>query len=226
MNKKYVITGVMLVGVIVGGLFWMKKNQGIPFIQAPTATDEKSKGTADAPIRIVEYSDFQCPSCMKAQPLLNDIMKDYPGKIQLIFRHFPLSGHLWAHVAHQAAECANQEGQFWIYHDKLFEEQPNWSGPQNPTESFLRYAKELDLNVHAFANCMSDEAVTKRVIKDKKMGEKDQVRSTPTFLINGERIVGGVELRIRGIDMIRDMLGLPKVVSKPKASRVPSTSQG
>ncbi len=88
----------------------------------------ETKGPKDAKITFIEYSDFQCPFCSRAYPTINQLMKDYDGKAQLVFKHFPLiSIHPRAQKAAEAAECARDQGKFWEFHDALFENQQDWS---------------------------------------------------------------------------------------------------
>ena len=87
-----------------------------------------SVGPKDAKITLVEFSDFQCPFCARAYPTINQLMKDYDGKVQLVFKHFPLiSIHPRAQKAAEAAECAKDQGKFWEFHDALFETQNDWA---------------------------------------------------------------------------------------------------
>ena len=82
-----------------------------------------AKGPESAPVTIVEFSDFQCPYCAASGPVLTRLFEKYPGKIRLIFRHFPLPGHIQAMPAAEAAECARDQGKFWEMHDLLFQHQ-------------------------------------------------------------------------------------------------------
>jgi len=210
MNRRYWLTGVGLVFFLVSGVLVIRKNV-IHVADLPSAYAEgvKVRGTADAPVEIQEFSDFQCPACQRAQSVLHEMLEKYPGKIKIVFRHFPLSGHQWSSIAHQAAECSNSQGKFWEFHDLLFQEQAVWSGPQNPTQLFMKNAQILSLNLDDFAACLGDLAVRDRIMEERKIGEGLQVRSTPTFFINGERFVGHVELRDKGQQKIREILGLP-----------------
>lgn len=184
----------------------------------------KVQGPEQAGITLVEYSDFQCPACQSAEPALKEILAKYPEDVKLIFRHYPLSGHLWSGLAHQAAECALRQRKFWEYHDKLFGTQKDWSGPVQPTETFLKFAKELGLDLDAFAACLADPAVTETVNAEKKMGDDLQVRSTPTLFINGERLVGPVEIKVKAEVMVRKILGLPPLpVESPSPAPVPAS---
>lgn len=92
------------------------------------AETDSSRGPKDAKITIVEFSDFQCPYCSRAFPTIEQVMKDYNGKVRLVFKHFPLiSIHPHAQKAAEAAECAKAQGKFWEFHDKLFTAQNDWS---------------------------------------------------------------------------------------------------
>ncbi|MCI0596234.1 MAG: thioredoxin domain-containing protein, partial [candidate division Zixibacteria bacterium] len=128
-------------------------------------------------------------------------------------------------LAHQAAECAGREGRFWPYHDKLFEGQSLWSGPVNPAETFLRYARDTGLNLDRFAACLTDKNVTAAVARSKGEGNKLQIRSTPTFFVNGQRVVGAVELQNRGEAIIREVLKLPPAAANPPAP-LPAGDEG
>ena len=211
MNNRYFAAGVILTALLVGGIFLLKKNRPVvPHKLSAVAASAKIRGPENAPVQIVEYSDFQCPACQRAQSSLNRFLADYEGKIQLVFRHYPLPGHVWAGIAHQAAECANEQGRFWEYHDRLYAEQKKWSGPEMPMETFLRYGRDLGLNLDRFGACFADQNVVKRIQNEKKGGVNLQVNSTPTFFINGERLVGPVDLEMKGENVIRKALGMPE----------------
>ncbi len=211
MNGRYVVAGILLVGLLAGGVVWMRYSKyKAPLPPAAQAHETKVKGPAQAKIQIVEYSDFQCPACQRAQQALNQLLQSYPDQIQLSFYHFPLPNHAWSGVAHQAAECAHQMGQFWPYHDRLYGEQAKWSGPSDPTETFLRYAQDLGLPLDPFASCLADPKIKRKILAEKARGESLEVKSTPTFLINGERVVGPIDLEVKGDALIRKLLGLPQ----------------
>ena len=208
MNGRYAFAGVLIIACVSGGIFWFKARQAT-HTAAVSGTDMKVQGPADAPIKIIEYSDFQCPACQRAGTTLAQFFAAYPGKIQLFFRHFPLSSHTWSPLAHQAAECASEAGHFWEYHDRLYSEQAIWSNLSNPTETFLKFAGDLNLDLDRFAACLTDQKIARRILEEKQQGESLQIKSTPTFFINGERVVGPIELQIRGENLIRQTLGLP-----------------
>ena len=214
MKNRYLVTGVLLAAVLAAVVLAVKKSHSsrtapsIPRANAASPSRFRSKGPEDARVQIIEYSDFQCPACRNAQAQIQKILDDFPGQIYFTFRHFPLAGHPWSMIAHQAAECANRGGKFWEYHDRLYREQAVWSASTtSPSEFFLKYARDLDLNLDTFAACMTDQALTVKILEERAEGERFQVKSTPTFFVNGERIVGGVELAAKAHDMIRQIVG-------------------
>lgn len=210
MNTRYALVGIVLAVALAGGVFFMRK--GHPVLTAPVSPEfelSRTKGPQDAPVEIIEYSDFQCPACQRAAVTVKKLLEAYPQKINFTFRHFPLPGHRWSAVAHQAAECAAQKGKFWQFHDRLYDNQPLWSVAPNAVEFFFQYAAEIGLSLEPFANCLTDQAVSQEIAKDKKSGEALKLNSTPTFFINKERLVGPVELEQKGEETIRRILGEP-----------------
>jgi len=207
-STKIIFIGLVIIAVLAAGVFLFKRFQGAMPSQGILVAEVKSKGPVDAPIKIVEYSDFQCPACQFAQPILEEIFADYPDQVYLVFRHFPLQGHVRALPAHVAAQCAANVGKFWEYHDRLYADQKNWSTTEDANISFLQYAREANMDLDVFAECYSNEDVVDFIQKEKTEGVNLKVRSTPTFFINEERIVGGRELREKGIPLIQKMLGV------------------
>jgi len=149
------------------------------------ADDNPSLGPDGAPVTIVEFSDFQCPYCKQSQAVLREVMKVYEGKVRLVFRDFPLSTHRFARKAAEAARCASEQGKFWPYHDKLFENQPRLDIPD-----LKRYARELNLDQTAFEACLEGGKYRDEVTKDLRDGIRAGVSATPTFFINGRPLTG------------------------------------
>jgi len=144
----------------------------------------------------MEFSDFQCPACRVAQGTLSKLIETYPAKIRLVFQHFPLEGHRWSALAHQAAECASEQDRFWLYHDRLYNEQSAWSILQTPPlGNFFRYAKEEGLDLDRFSRCLVDPAINQRIRQERATGAGLGVRSTPSFFVNGKLVVGTESLR-------------------------------
>lgn len=196
-RKRYALTGLLLtVSMVIFVLVWRQFSLGerLDTVLNPHA---KRQGPNVAPVKIIEYSDFQCPVCGTVQPILKELMSKYEGNIQLEFRHFPLPSHQWAALAHQAAECANRAGKFWEYHDLLYNNQPTWSGSFNPKNQFVQYAGEVGLDENEFRACLEDGKAKDIVFQDQNSGNLQQVSSTPTFFVNSRRIVGTADLKMR-----------------------------
>ena len=153
--------------------------------------DDPVKGSKNAKVVIVEFSDFQCPFCARFfEQTLPSIERDYikTGKVQLVYRDFPLSFHKYAQKAAEAAQCANEQGKFWEYHDLLFKRQNEWASAGEV--KFLDYARELGLDTNKFNNCLTTGKYESEVKKDFQDGLQYGVQGTPTFFINGIPLVG------------------------------------
>lgn len=174
----------------------------------PEAPAYRQRGPADAPAVIAEFSDFQCPACKSGAAALKEIQAMFPGKVRLIFRHYPWHFHPWALEAAVAAECAGRQGRFWDYHDALFAGQAEWSArkPPGPNPFFERYAKELKLDLKGFEACRKDEAVAGAIREELREAQERWIGSTPTFFVNGLRLVGARQLRSRGLNRIEEAL--------------------
>lgn len=170
----------------------------------PSAPAYRQKGPANAPIVIVEFSDFQCPACRFAVEPMRRIEALYQGRVHVIFKHFPLRSHPQAKPAAIAAECAGRQGRFWDYYDKLYENQADWAKADGV--GFASYAKALGLDEAAFSACLRDPAAAAVVARDVKDGDDHWVVSTPTFFINGRRFSGTRQLTERGIPWIDKIL--------------------
>jgi len=145
------------------------------------------KGEANALVTMVVFSEFQCPFCKKVEPALQQLAKDYAGKIRVVFKHNPLPFHKDAVPASNAAICAQEQGKFWEMHDKLFENQQ----ALQPAD-FDNYAGQIGLDAAKFKACMTD-APTKfkdRIAKDQDLAGKVTARGTPNTFINGRKVTG------------------------------------
>jgi protein-disulfide isomerase len=145
-----------------------------------------ARGPKDAPVTIIEFSDFQCPFCKNATTTVKQVLDKYPDKVRLVFRDYPLASiHPLAPKAHEAARCAADQGKFWEYHDVLFERSPKLS-PQE----LKQYAQDLKLDEAAFAQCLDSGKYTAEVEKDTQEGMGLGLTGTPSFYINGRQLVG------------------------------------
>jgi protein-disulfide isomerase len=155
-------------------------------------------GSPDAPVTIVEYSDFQCPFCGRyVAETYPQIVENYveAGQVRYVFRHFPLlSIHPEAQKAAEAAECAGEQGQFWEMHDALFEAQEQWSGNPSAVDQFKQLAGELELDQAQFDACLDGGDYADKVATDMQEGIAQGVTGTPAFRINGIPLSGAQPL--------------------------------
>ena len=151
---------------------------------------EPHKGPEKAPVTIVKFEDFQCPFCKQVQPTFIELLKRYDGKVRLVHKDLPLQDiHPLAQQAAEAARCANEQGKFWNYHDKLYANSPKLS-----TEDLKSYAKEVGLNIESFDNCFTSGRYKAVVQKDLSEGVQLGLTGTPVFFINGREISGAQPL--------------------------------
>jgi protein-disulfide isomerase len=152
-------------------------------------------GPVNAPVTIVEFSDFQCPYCaevaLKRNGIKDMVLNLYKGKVKLVYRDFPLlSIHRYAKLAAEAAQSAFEQGRFWEYHDILFMKQAEWGNNSLSEEKvkmlLISYAKDLGLNVTQFSRSLNERKYTDEVEKDRLDGLSYGVRGTPTFFVGVE----------------------------------------
>jgi protein-disulfide isomerase len=146
-------------------------------------------GPADARITLVEFSDFQCPFCVKAVHQLEAVMKVYPKQVKLIFKQYPLDSHPQAAISAAAALSANQQGKFWPMHDALFANRTRLS-----RQTILELATGLGLDMKRFTADLDSAETKKLVARDIDDGDKIGVEATPTIFINGQKYNGSLEL--------------------------------
>jgi protein-disulfide isomerase len=151
------------------------------------AAEGPSKGSANAPITIVEFSDFECPFCSRAEESVKQVMKAYEGKVRLVYRDFPLPFHAKAQKASEAALCAGDQGKYWEMHERLFANQQAIAVPQ-----LKEHAKALSLDGGKFDQCLDSGSKAAVVEASKKAGEEVGVSGTPAFFINGRPLSGAV----------------------------------
>lgn len=156
--------------------------------EAPAVTTAYIKGDANAPVKIVECSEFQCPYCKRyIDQTYGTILENYvdTGKASYEFRHFPLSFHQYAQKAAEATECAGEQGKFWEYHDILFANQANLDA-----DSLKAYAVNLGLDATKFDTCLDSGKYEDKITEDMNYCAGKGVSGTPSFIINGQLLVG------------------------------------
>lgn len=186
MKNPWFIVGVLAV-VLFGGAIWYasvvaeKNNVGITF-------SPHIEGNENSDIKLVEYSDLQCPACAAFEPILTDILNEYGDKLSFEYKHFPLPIHNFSQVAAQAAEAAGQQDNFFPYHDLLFANQETWSTSPNPQALFIGYADTLGLDIPKFKRQLNSSLIRDKVKADAAEARDKGLTGTPTFFLNGERM--------------------------------------
>ncbi len=192
--------GLATVALLFGSIFFLSKSSEsgpsasvtIPPEQRNLIVRDDSWKTSStsAKVTIVEFSDFQCPACAAAFPVVKKVELDYGNNINFVYRHFPLPQHKNGFKAALAAEAAGVQGKFWEMHDKLFENQDTWGELDNPADTFTGYAKDLGLETAKFGQDMNDKKLSDKVNRDQADGTTLGVNSTPTFIINNQKFPG------------------------------------
>jgi protein-disulfide isomerase len=150
-----------------------------------SAAKGATRGAKDAPIEMIEFSDFQCPYCQRAHATVERVLSTYGNQIRFVYRHYPVPGHAAAKPAAEASECAKEQGKFWPYHDRLF------ANPSKLSDADLKaHATAVGLDGAAFNACVDSHKYQAVVEADAKDGEAAGVNGTPAFFINGRMISG------------------------------------
>jgi len=149
----------------------------------PVGTRDHAQGPEDAPVTLVQYGDYECPSCGQAYPIIKEVQRRLGSKLRFVFRNFPLGeAHPHAQHAAEAAEAAGTQGRFWEMHDALYEHQHALDD-----RHLVGYAAKLGLDAQQFEQEFHAHAHKARVREDFTSGVRSGVNGTPTFFINGVR---------------------------------------
>ena len=197
--RKSLIWGgsLLVLGLIAWGMSALSSRTITPAgngtLAVPVNESDNFQGPADAPVTLVEYSDFQCPACAAFFPVVKQALAEpqLKDKVKFVYRAFPLTTiHANAELASRAALAAAAQGKFWEMHDALFKGQSSWAKLSGGAARgiFLGYAKELGVDTAAFESAL-DSAAVKKAVKEQSDGAvRSGVNSTPTFFINGKEM--------------------------------------
>lgn len=191
--KKFLMVAVPILLVVFIGYktFNLFKNPASSVLsQRIEITDtDWVRGERQAKVSLVEYGDFQCPACANYEPLVQRLLQEFPKDLRLVYRHFPLDTiHRNAYAASRASEAAGKQGKFWEMHDILYERQKDWEKTSNVKEMFVVYAKELGLDEEKFKSDFDSKEIEERINHDLASGRRVGINSTPTFILNGQKI--------------------------------------
>jgi protein-disulfide isomerase len=200
----YLLLGlVAVVGASILGYTLMRKPPAVvgTDIKYDPATSGPAQGytigKADAPVKIVEFADFECPGCGQFATVTEpDVRKRIiePGLASLTFYDFPLPQHKNSQSAHNAAACAADQNKFWEMHDRLFGSQDQWNtqATDNPKPFFEKYATDIGLDTKAWETCYDSKKHQGRILANMNDGEKRQVGQTPTFIVGTKLYPGAL----------------------------------
>jgi protein-disulfide isomerase len=147
----------------------------------PVTTSDHVRGPIGAQVTIVEYGDFECPICRAAEPAVQMVLRQFPGTVRLVYRHFPIeTAHPHALMAAEAAEAAAAQGRFWEMHDCLIQ-----VAAKLDRKALDGYAQGLGLDMALFAASLNDEIYRQRVREHFAGGQRSHVRASPGFFVNG-----------------------------------------
>ncbi len=190
-TKIFLGIGIFTVLVFAGIIWLASKSTTGDTISADILIkpDSQKIESAGAKVVLVEFGDYQCPACRAVNPLVNQILKDYKGKITFVFRNFPLPQHQYAVISAESAEIAGDQGKFWEMHDMIYEHQDEWVSSKTPKDLFIQYAKNLGMNVDEFKKSLDADKYSDKIERDRNDGDSINVDATPTFFVNGHKLV-------------------------------------
>jgi protein-disulfide isomerase len=195
MEKKSLWLGgafiLLLALFIAWGVVSTRTPEPIAVSEIPldVAEDDWVIGNENAAVTLVEYLDFECPSCAAYHPIIKEFEKEFGDDLRIVTRYYPLPSHKNSIEAALVAEAAGQQGKFWEMQEILFESQREWGAKQSAdAKLFLPYAEKLGLDMDRFKNDRENDATRARVLRDKAAGDALKITGTPSFFLNGEKL--------------------------------------
>lgn len=198
-NAQRLIAGAIFF-IVLGSIVAFALLSNPSTVAPPTASAnlDKSKGEASAPVTVMEYGDFQCPACRQFFVSTERQLKEEyvsKGQVRFVFRNFAFIGDE-SRWAAEASECANEQGRFWDYHDRLYEKQGGENVGTFSKENLKRFAADLGLDTAQFNPCLDSGKYTAKVQQELAQGRQAGVRGTPTVFVNGRLIEGGADYQV------------------------------
>jgi len=197
--RPFLIIGLVLAVAVIGTLLLIRRSKSDQFTggppaspalsATPAASEEPTKLPSDIVVNLEEYGDYQCPPCGQLHPALKKIKQDLGPNLNFVFHNFPLEQiHKNALAAAQAAEAARMQSRFWEMHDLLYESQEFWIEEANPKPVFIKFARDLGMDVDRFVRDMGSDQVRMRIQADKDAGVRVGVTGTPTIFVDGRQL--------------------------------------
>jgi protein-disulfide isomerase len=203
-NLKLFYVGLIAVAIVGAGAIVFARGSGrsqvrtaVPLAPGDTAAPAGYvMGNANAPVEVEEYADFECPACQQFAVLTLPDVRDRlinTGQVRWRFRDFPLyQTHLKSPIAHEGAACAGEQGKFWEMHDQLYYNQSKWVEARNTEKAVREYAKAVGVDLAKYDECAESHRYQARIAASAKVGESRGVNSTPTLIVGGMMIPGGL----------------------------------
>lgn len=193
MGGIFKLVAVVILGLGIFGIWKFVSAPADPVAEgsALDITDKDwVKGKSDAPVTLIEYTDFQCPACAAYYPIVKQLSDEMGDQLRLVVRHYPLvTIHKNALSGSRAAEAAGRQGKYWDMYDLLFAHQAEWSLAEDPLKSILpAYAGQIGLDVDKFRADMVDSTLDDKITADRQTGNDLKITGTPSFFLNGKLI--------------------------------------
>jgi len=178
--------------VLVGGVYGVRHARGIDAkgVAAPMLAAPRAMGNAAAPTRVVEFIDYQCPSCAKSSFFLHELSKRHPQDLYVEVKYFPLRGHAHSMTTAKLVECSRMQGKFWEAHQAVFLSQAAWRDLADAKPTLQLAVQAAGVDTVAADRCEQDPEVEKRIMAEREEAIRLGLKSTPTFFINGTMVVG------------------------------------
>lgn len=212
---------VLILAFILGSSI-LKQPQSINNVDYVLGNMGNKLGAEQPKLTLVEFSDFQCPSCKFYEPVVKSLVEKYPNDLAVVYRHFPLPVHNMAIIAAKASEAAAIQGKFWEYSEVLFQNQPNFSESE-----LIQYASDLGLNVEQFSADLNSKEVIEIVNNDYKVASDLNLPGTPTFFVVYDGNVEQINLQFDGDleSKVAEILGVTNEVSESIPSETTPSDQ-
>ena len=210
------IAGIVIIPTIIifGGFFAYNKLTQTNNMNNPVSNnisemlirpDSHKIEAVDEKVTVVEFSDYECPACRFASANVREVLKKYEGKVTFVYRNFPLPQHQYALVSAEAAEVAGVDGKYWEMNEMLFDNQETWAVAPSEKEAkniFVSYAEKIGMDKVKFAadlDAMSHQDFIKKDLAD---GQTLNINATPTFFVNGTKVLGGGEAMVKAVEAV------------------------
>lgn len=203
--SKTLLSAIVLT-VLVTSVYGVRTARGRAASEpkAMILTAPRAMGNAAAQVRVIEFIDYQCPSCAKSSYFLHELSKLHPQDLYLEVKYFPLRGHAHSMTAAKLIECSRMQGKFWEAHTAVFETQPSWRDLTDAKPSLKSAVEAVGVDTAETDRCETDPAVEQRIVAERDEALKLGLKSTPTFYVNGAMIVGFQAMQAEMVKLFPD----------------------